>query len=160
MNQNVYPVLHNVSSAQRVREFAQLALGMECTCCIISQAKGAAATTGVPAAVKFLTKEGKTGLVYLETLVDALEILQPVKVVLLISKKFAKTRFDSSLVIEYAKTGKVLLVVGGTSPGLTRRELDMGDVSYIIGSNYDIGPIAQMAIALFAIEKQLNPDIK
>ncbi len=160
MDRNVYPVLHNVSSAQRVREFAQLTLGMNCPCCVISQAKGAAATTGVPAAVKMLTREGKTSLLYLENLKDASEILQPSKIILLISKKFAKTKFEPQLVIEEAKTGKVLLVVGGTSPGLTRRELDMGDVSYIVDSKYEIGPIAQMGIALHAIKSQIETGSK
>ncbi|MFX0207220.1 MAG: RecB-family nuclease [Candidatus Hodarchaeota archaeon] len=160
MDQNIYPVLHNVSSAQRVREFAQLALGMGCTCCVISQAKGAAATAGVPAAVKTLAREAKTSLLYLENLTDTSEILQPTKVVLLISKRFAKTRFNPQLVLEEARTGKVLLVVGGTSPGLTRRELDMGEVSYIVDKNYDIGPIAQIAMALYAIENQIEPNLK
>ncbi len=49
---------------------------------------------------------------------------------------------------------KVLIVIGGSSPGLTRKELDLGECVSIEGINQSLNPIALTSIFLYGLLTQ------
>jgi len=137
-------VLHNVFSPQRVVEAARIVYGLGYDVLVVTKASGSAAQLGVPEAQKIALRENKT-LIYLPDLPDAVDLLKPSHVLLVVPPRFSAKELLKAL---GDLQGRVLIVFGGAEPGLTKRELEMGLPVHIEGLE-DIGVVGTMAIALF-----------
>ncbi len=89
----LFVILHNVFSQNIVRNFTSTALALGCKTVIISRAHGAAAMSGVPEAQKIALKADGS-LLFFRDLGDALEILAPDVVYLVIADRFASQQID------------------------------------------------------------------
>lgn len=79
MRLEVIPVLHNVSSVQRVVDMARLSYSLGLDTLVVTKAYGGAAQSGVPEAMRLALKLGKS-LVVLPELRDAVNLLSPSQV--------------------------------------------------------------------------------
>ena len=67
-------------------------------------------------------------MLFFSDMEDILEALKPQKIYLLVSRKYGKKPIPYNKIATELKSNKVLVVVGGTSPGLTRKEMDLGEI--------------------------------
>ncbi len=152
----VIVVLHNVYSVQRVIEMAKLVYGLGFDTLIVSKAQSAAAQSGVPDAQKLALKKNKN-FFYLADLPDVLELFKPELVLMFVPKEYASEAYNPKQVIEVLNQGKnVVLVFGGSEPGLTKRELELGKPVFLEHVNEDIGPVGYASIALYELLKLLK----
>lgn len=152
----VLPVLHNVSSPQRVVELARAAYGLGFSVFVVTKPTGAAAQVGVPEAQKVALREGKS-LLILPDLEEAVEILKADAVILVLPRKLSDkplTQKFEELVSK--KVSRILLVFGGAEPGLSAREMALGEQVYVDGIEQDIGPTALAVLAMFLAKNLLT----
>ncbi len=142
----IIPVIHNVSSVQRIVDTARLVYSMGLNTLVVSKAYGGAAQSGVPEAMKLALKMGRT-LVVLPDLSDAIDLLQP-ETVVLITRDFAKERVKPSQV---EVRGKTMIVVSGSEPEFSPQELRLGRPLYIAGLERKVGAVAELALMLYGI---------
>ena len=147
---NIIPVLHWVFSQQKVVEAARTVYGLGYNVFVVTKASGSAAQVGVPEAQKLAMKLGK-GFFYLPDLPDAVEVFEPSLVILLVPPKYAEATLDPDEIKN--AHGKVMVVVGGAEPGLSKRELELGKAVTIEGFQDDVGSIGTLAIALYMIRR-------
>ena len=151
----VIPVLHNVFSVEIVRQFAKISYGLGFKTVVISKPSGAAAQAGVPEAQKIALKKGKV-LIVLNGIEDVIELFKPSLTIMITPKKYAKGEFAVDQVIsEIKKGGIVALIFGGSEPGLSAKELEMG-LPLHINVDDDLGPLGFAAITLHAISKHIT----
>lgn len=153
----LFVVLHNVHSPQRIKDMARLIIGFGLKSLIISKAEGAAAISGIPEAQKIMYKE-KRSLLCFPDLPDVIELLKPEETCIFAPQRFAKETYDPTKIATQLKEGKkILLVFGGSEPGLSKRDMDLGrTVSLdIVG---DIGPVGMAAVALYELLKSFKPN--
>ncbi|MHA1378495.1 MAG: RecB-family nuclease [Candidatus Helarchaeota archaeon] len=152
---NLFVTLHNVYSSQKIREMTELILGFGVETFIISKAEGSAATVGVPESHKMILKKGKN-LIFVKDLPDAIELLNPDDIFTFIHKPYAKNKFNVTDVINSINNNKkVMLIFGGSKPGLSKKELNVGNAVYLDLPS-DIGSIGYAAVVLYEILKNLN----
>ncbi|RLE99487.1 MAG: recombinase RecB [Thermoprotei archaeon] len=151
MSVDVIPVLHNVFSPQKVLEAARIAYGLGYRMFVVTKASGSAAQAGVPEAQKLAIKLGRS-FACLPDLPDALEVLKPARVLLVVPKKFGR---EPLLREAMCAEGRLLVVFGGADPGLSRRELEVGMPVFIDGVEGDIGSLGLVAIALYLLRCKL-----
>ncbi len=145
MDAKIIPVIHNVSSVQKLIDMAKLSFGFGYKMIIISKAYGSAAQNGIPEVFKIALKEGK-GVVVLPELKDAIELYNPKKVVL-IDKDNAKGEID----IENPLIDKDMLIVfNGSDSPFSPNELTFGEAYYIKGIKGRIGSVAEAALILYS----------
>ncbi|MHA1321875.1 MAG: RecB-family nuclease [Candidatus Helarchaeota archaeon] len=155
MINNLYVAIHNVTGIQKIKEFTQLLTGFQIKNIIISKAVGSAAMSGVPQAQKLVFKKGGN-LLYLEDIPDCIELLVPDEVYLFAPYPYSKNLFLPETIASKLKNDKkILLIFGGSDPGLSKRELEFGIASYI-ELPADIGTIGTAAIILYQIFKKLQ----
>lgn len=145
-------VLHNVYSVQRVIEMAKLVYGLGFDTLVISKAQSAAAQSGVPEAQKIALKKSKN-FFYLSDIPDVLELFKPEMVLLFVPQEYASSVYDPNEVLKTLEKGNVVMIFGGSEPGLTKRELEYGKAVFIDKIKEDIGPIAYASIALYELIK-------
>ncbi|HDO20912.1 MAG: RecB-family nuclease [archaeon GB-1845-036] len=147
-------VLHNVHSMQRVIEFAKICYGLGYYTLVISRPIGTAAQVGVPEAQKVAFKM-KGRLIVLPDLKDAIELLKPEKIILFAPKPYGKRRFNAEEIADQILKGvRVMVVFGGLEPGLSGRELSMGESVYLdVG---EIGAVGLAAVTLYEIKLALK----
>lgn len=148
---DVIPVLHNVFSPQKVVEAARITYGLGYKMFVVTKASGSAAQAGVPEAQKLAIKLGRS-FACLPDLPDALEVLRPSRVLLIVPKKFGK---EPLLKEAMDAEGRMLVVFGGAEPGLSRRELEMGMPVFVDGVEGDIGSLGLVAISLYLLKREL-----
>lgn len=153
MRIEIIPVLHNAYSTQRLIESARTVYGLNFKLFIVTKASGSAAQVGVPEVQKLAMKMGKS-FAFLPDLPDAIEILKPDKIILIVPKRYAST---SLVEVLKEATGRVMIVFGGSEPGLSKKELELGIPAYIEGVEEDLGPVGFLAIILYEI-KRLSMD--
>jgi len=154
--ERVLVVLHNVYSVQRVVELARVAYGLGFSTLVVSRAQGAAAQSGVPEAQKLALKKGRN-LFYVADLPDVLELFKPDLALMFVPREYAERAFDAGEVARAVAEGRrVALVFGGSEPGLSRRELDMGVAVYLEGADDDLGAVGTAAIALYLVRRELR----
>ncbi|MHC1591237.1 MAG: RecB-family nuclease [Candidatus Helarchaeales archaeon] len=152
---NLLVCLFNVYSIQKMREMTQLIIGFNLNTIIIAKAIGSAAQSGVPDINKMTIKHGKN-LIVLQDLPDVLEIMEPSKTYLFVPKPYGKKPFDPVEISKLLQDGeKILLVFGGSEPGLSKKEIDMGESIYL-DVDGDLGTIGTAAIALHEIKKNFS----
>jgi len=149
--------LHNFSSVNYCREFVKIALGLGARDIILSKASGTAATSGVPVAQK-LVHSKKANLLYLQGIDDSIELCQPDEVYLFIKKPFSKEIFNpENIAVSYKEGKDILLIFGGSEPGLTKQELDKGISVYFDKVN-ELGCLGEITLALYLLRNELQTD--
>jgi len=143
----VVPLLHNVYSQQRVVEVAKVVYGLGFKVFVVTKAVGSAAQAGVPEAQKLALKLDKA-FIYLPDLPDAIEILKPDRVLLVLPRKYAPTPISEAV---KEASGKIVVVFGGAEPGLTRKELELGLAVHPDGVEEDVGTTGLAAISLYLL---------
>ncbi len=137
-------VLHNVGSVQRLLDAAKAVFAFnDVELLVVSKPYGAAAQMGVPEAQKMAFKRGKSFMV-LPDLGDAVELLRP--------DKIYTVSWDYGKPAGTLKTrGRIMVIIGATDPGLTRKEALMGEPVYPVSSPAPLGPVAEAAIMLLLL---------
>ncbi len=138
---------HNSHSRKAVKFFADTCIGLSCRNIVFSKITASAASIGIPDAQKTIFKAGGN-LLFFSDVENILEALRPQKVYLLVSRRYGERAIPFTEIITDLKVGKVLVIVGGTSPGLTRKELDLGKCIFVDEVKTDINPIALTALFL------------
>jgi len=148
----LFVVLHNVHSTQRIKDMAKLAIGFGLKSLIISKAEGAAAVSGIPEAQKIMYKEKKSLLCFPD-LPDVIELLKPEEIWVFVPQRFAEETYNPGKIATQLKDGKkILFVFGGSEPGLSKRDIDLGR-AISLDMIDDIGPVGTAAIALYELMK-------
>ena len=151
MLDRVTVVLHNVFSVYRVLEMARLVYGLGFKTFIVTKASGAAAHEGVPQASRLAIKTNRN-FFYLADLNDFIELFKPDKAYLFVPKTYARDAFNFDEVIELLRDGKnIALVFGGGEPGLSRRDMEMGEAVYIAHIKDDLGAVPLASIVLYEL---------
>ncbi len=154
MLENLYVAIHNVTGIQKIKEYTYVLLGFQIKTVIISKAVGSAAMSGVPQAQKKIFKTGGN-LLYVEDIPDIIELLAPDEVYVVAPKPYAKNVFDAEDIAQKLKSNKrILLIFGGSDPGLSKRELEFG-IDIYLDVPTDIGTIGTAAIILYQIHTRL-----
>ncbi len=148
-------VYNNVGSAGKVESFVEVALGFNVVdLIVISRAYGAAAQAGIPAASKRVFREGGK-LLIVSDLKEAIELLKPDKVYVLEPKdRGGSEEMNYDELSKEILEKKVMIVIGGESPGNPLREQEMASKVVWVGSEKNIGPHASLGILLYEISKR------
>jgi len=153
--EQLFVVLHNVHSTQRIKDMAKLVTGFGLKSLIVSKAEGAAAISGIPEAQKIMYKE-KRSLLCFPDLPDVIELLKPEEICVFVPRRFAKETYNPSKIAAQLKEGrKILFVFGGSEPGLSKREMDLGRTMSLDVVD-DIGPVGTAAIVLYELMKSFK----
>lgn len=144
----IVPVLHNVSSVQRLVDFARLVYNLGLNELVVTKAYGAAAQHGIAEAGRLSYKLGK-GLVVLPDLSDAVELMKP-EVVLLVDPERAEEDVDVNPPVN---DGVMLVVFNGGEAGFAPHELRLGKPVYIKSVSERLGAVAEAAIILYQLTR-------
>ncbi|MCS7140017.1 MAG: RecB-family nuclease [Candidatus Nezhaarchaeota archaeon] len=145
-------------SVEVVRQFAKLCYGLGFKTFVVSKPSGAAAQAGVPEAQKIALKKNKV-FVVLSGIEDVIELFKPSLIVLITPKKHAKEEFNAKRIVDEAKSGCVVIVFGGSEPGLSAREMEMG-IPMHVGIEDDIGPLGFASIVLHTISYTIKKEAR
>ena len=149
--------LHNFSSINHCREFVKIALNLGARDIILSKATGTAATTGVPIAQK-LAYAKQANLLFLQNIEDSIELIQPDEIYLFIKQPYSKDSFDAESIVRSYHEGKnILLIFGGSDPGLTKQELEKGNPIYFDKLN-ELGCLGEITLALYLLRNEIEKD--
>lgn len=143
---------HNSHSRKAVKFFADTCVSLSCKNVIFSKITASAASIGIPDAQKTIFS-ASGNLLFFSDVENVLEALRPHKIYLLVSRRYGESPIPFNDIITELKVGKVLVVVGGTSPGLTRKELDLGKCIFADEVKTNINPIALTALFLGGLNK-------
>ncbi len=148
---------HNVHSPRKVEEMARTVTGLGARRLVITRALGSAAQEGIPAAHRLCLERG-TELHVFQDLKEALETLEPDVTFMAEDKEHGGTEpLDFDEVTELIERGKdVWFVFGSARPGLSKRELKLGDRAVYIATEGNIGEIGAAAILLHELRKRLD----
>jgi SpoU rRNA methylase family enzyme len=153
---NLVMTIHNVSSQQRLIELAKVFYGLGYVNLVVSRATGAAAQIGIPEVQKISLKTGGR-LIITADLEDAIDLIKPNTIILLTQKAYGKTAYKpEEIAMELSKGLTVMMVIGGLEPGLTSRDLSLGEPTYIQGIEGELGPVGLATIALYELKKHLE----
>lgn len=143
----VLPVIHNVSSAQRLIDMARLSYGLGLKSLVATKVYGGAAQAGVPEVMRMALKAGR-GFAVLADLRDFVEVMKPSEI-LIVSKEHARELIDPASPPVYE--GLVALVINGGEPDFSPQEVAVGRPVYIKGIEQKIGAVAEAAILLYSL---------
>ena len=147
---NIYVILHNVHSASKTIETAQVVYGLGFSNFVVSKAEGSAAQAGVPDANRLAMKM-KQNFMVLPDLKDALEVLNIEQPLLITSPVLTKDRLDLNQLSERVKSGeRIGIMLSGSSSSFSRKEMDLGECRSL-DAKVDIGPAGTAAIILYAL---------
>jgi len=145
--EDVIPLLHNISSVQRLLDFARLVIALGYEKIVVTKAYGAAAQHGLGELGRIAYKAG-TSLIVLPDLPDAVELLRPDEVII-VSKDHAREHVDPASPIE--ARGRVLVAFNGGDPDFTHQEASLGRPVYFRGLKSRIGPAGEAALLLYPL---------
>jgi SpoU rRNA methylase family enzyme len=147
---NIYVVLHNVHSASKIVETAQVVYGLGLSNFVVSKAEGSAAQAGVPDANRLAMKMKKNFMV-LPDLKDVLEVLSIEHPLLVTSPVLTRERLDFDQLSERAKSGeRIAIMLSGSNSSFSRKEMDLGECR-CLDARVDIGPSGTAAIVLYTL---------
>ncbi|MCE4605354.1 MAG: RecB-family nuclease [Desulfurococcales archaeon] len=146
----IIPVLHNVSSVQRLVDLARASYQLGFKALAVSKVYGGAAQSGVPEAFKLALKYGSSLLV-LPDLDDVVDALSPDRV-LIITPREPETIIDP--VSPPRLDGKVLIVFNGGETGFSPSEEKLGARTYIAGVDSRLGAVAEAGIILYTLSRR------
>ncbi len=146
---DIYIVLHNVHSASKTIETAQVVYGLGFSNYVVSKAEGSAAQAGVPDANR-LAMRMKRNFIVLPDLKDVLEVLKINHLLLVTSPMLTKNRLDLNQLFERVQTGeRHAIILSGSSSSFSRKEMDLGEC-FSLNAQVDIGPAGTAAIILYS----------
>ena len=147
---NLFLALHNTHSRNTVKLFADTVMNFSSICknVVFSKISAAAASIGIPDAQKTVLNTGGS-LLFFSEVTDIIETLQPQKVYLLVPPKFGKEVVPFNRIYDEIQKEKILVILGGSTPGLTRKELDMGECIYLEEVTSNLNPVAMTSIFLY-----------
>ncbi|AAY80034.1 RecB-family nuclease [Sulfolobus acidocaldarius] len=134
------PVLHNVTSAQKLIDFAKLVFSLNINYLVATKVGGVASNVGVPEVNKLAFKLGKT-FISLPDLKDAIELLSPDLVILLTSQ--AQKILETQV---FNDKNKIMLVFSGIENGFSKIDLSLGENYKLRNIDVEISPIASIAV--------------
>jgi len=147
---DIYIVLHNVHSASKTIETAQVVYGLGFSNYVVSKAEGSAAQAGVPDANR-LAMRMKRNFIVLPDLKDVLEVLKINHLLLVTSPMLTKNRLDLNQLFERVQTGeRHAIILSGSSSSFSRKEMDLGEC-FSLKAQVDIGPAGTAAIILYSL---------
>jgi SpoU rRNA methylase family enzyme len=147
---NIYVVLHNVHSASKVIETAQVVYGLGFSNFVVSKAEGSAAQAGVPDANRLAMKM-KQNFMVLPDLKDVIEVLSIERPLLITSPVLIKEPLNLDQLSERAKSGeRIVIALSGSNSSFSRKEMDLGECRSL-DARVDIGPSGTAAIILYAL---------
>ncbi|BFH73372.1 RecB-family nuclease [Sulfurisphaera javensis] len=138
-------VLHNVSSTQRIIDFAKLIFNLNINHFIVTKVGGVAAQAGVPEVSKIAYKNNKSFII-LPDLKDAIELFKPDAVYLFTQS--AEKKFTKELLKD---KNRVMLVFSGIETGFNKLELNLGEAVKIEGISNEISSVALAGILVYCI---------
>lgn len=144
-------VVNNVSSPQRLVDFAKLVYGLSNlrSNLVFTRVSGMAAQTGVPEVSKYLYRLGKPLLV-LPSPQDVVDLLKPDKILVL-----AKTEISRDInEVANELRGRVALLVNGSDSPPSKTELSLGDHVTVKELDPSSPPQAVLAIVLYVLMKK------
>ncbi len=147
--------LHNFSSANLCADFIQIATAIGAKNIVFSQASGRGAVSGVPLGQKEAMNRNANFFIF-QDLNDSIELLKPDKVYLFIRKPFSKEIFSAEKIKdEYMSGETILLVFGGSKPGLSKKDLSFGTPIYFSDLN-ELGVLGELTLSLYLIRKEIE----
>ena len=147
---NIYVVLHNVHSASKTVETAQVVYGLGFSNFVVSKAEGSAAQAGVPDANRLAMKM-KCNFMVLPDLKDVLEVLKIEHPLMITSPVLVKERLDFAGLSERMKSGeRVAVILSGSNNSFSRKEMDLGECRSL-EARVDVGPSGTAAIVLYTL---------
>jgi SpoU rRNA methylase family enzyme len=147
---NVYVVLHNVHSASKTIETAQVVYGLGFPNFVVSKSEGSSAQSGVPDANKLAIRM-KQSFMVLPDLNDVLESLNIDYTLMVTSPRLVKEHVDLGQLSEQTMSGgRVAIVLSGSNSSFSRKEMDLGDCKSL-EAEVDIGPAGSAAIILYSL---------
>jgi SpoU rRNA methylase family enzyme len=147
---NIYIVLHNVHSASKTIETAQVVYGLGFPNFVVSKAEGSSAQSGVPDANRLAIRM-KQNFMVLPDLKDVIEVLNFDYVLLVTSPKLVKERVDLEQLSQRTQSGeKIAIIVSGSNSSFSRKEMDLGECKSL-EAEVDIGPSGSAAIILYSL---------
>jgi SpoU rRNA methylase family enzyme len=151
--ENLYIVLYDVSSAQRLIDMAKLVYGLGFRQLIVVKAYGAAAASGIPEANRMALKLGK-GFAVLPSLRDFVDLYNPARIVV-VSREYGEPMAPDEIAAKLRTAEKpAALIFGGIDPAPGKEAINMGEAVYIAATETRLGPVAEAAIILEALRKQ------
>jgi SpoU rRNA methylase family enzyme len=147
---NIYVVLHNVHSASKTIETAQVVYGLDFPNFVVSKAEGSAAQAGVPDANRLAMKM-KNNFMVLPDLKDVLEVLKIEHPLIITSPVLVKERLDFAELSKKVKSGeRIGICLSGSNSSFSRKEMDLGECRSL-DARVDIGPSGTAAIILHSL---------
>ncbi|GAB6148388.1 RecB-family nuclease [Stetteria hydrogenophila] len=141
------PVLHNVSSIQRLVDTARLVYSLGLGELVVTKAYGAAAQHGLAEVGRLAYKLDRSFFI-LPDLKDAVELVRPDRV-LVVTLEHARARIDPANPPRLE--GVVLVAFNGGDPDFTAQEAALGEPVYIEGVDRRLGAPAEAALTLYPI---------
>ena len=142
----LFIVLHNVTSTQRIIDFAKLVFNMNgVNYFIITKAGGVGAQAGIPEVSKLAYKNNKPFIV-LPDLRDAIELFRPESI--FIFTQMAEKIFTKDLIRD---KNRVMLIFSGSEAGFNKLELSLGEAVRVEGLSNDISSVALAGIVVYCI---------
>ncbi len=153
MKQNIFLTLHNAHSRSIIVQFVQTASGFGFKNLVLSKATGSAATSGIPEAFRIAFPR-EANLLITSNISEAIDLIRPQNVYLIVSKKYAPEPLNLDEVKHQLSNGsKVMFVFGGSSPGLSRKDMDLGKARHVTLASEEIAPTAHLGILLDKLER-------
>ena len=150
---NVYVVLHNVHSASKTIETAQVVYGLGFPNFVVSKAEGSSAQSGVPDANRLAIRM-KNNFMVLPDLKDVLEVLNIDYSLLVTSPKLVKEHVDLNELSERCQSGdRIAIILSGSNSSFSRKEMDLGECRSL-EAHVDIGPSGSAAIIIYSLSTQ------
>lgn len=147
---NIYVILHNVQSASKTIETAQVVYGLGFSNFVVSKAEGSSAQAGVPDANRLAIRM-KQNFMVLPDLKDVLDLLNFDHIILITSPKLVKEHVDFDQLFQRALSGeKIAIALSGSNSSFSRKEMDLGDCKSL-EAEVDIGPAGSAAIILYSL---------
>lgn len=148
--------LHNVTSSQRLIDFARVVFNFDIKYLVITKASGTAAQVGIPEISKLAFKNNRS-IIILPDLKDAVELLKP-KETFLVSYNQGK-EFPNDILKDINKDESYYFVFSGIESGFTKLEQSLGTTVKISNISSDIGPAAMASIFLYCYLQQVKEKI-
>ncbi|MEO3992802.1 MAG: RecB-family nuclease [Desulfurococcaceae archaeon TW002] len=149
-NLELIVVVSNVSSPQRLIDFAKLVYGLSNlrSSLVFTRVSGMAAQSGVPEVSKYLYRLGKP-LLILPSPNDVIDLLKPDKVLVIAKTEISR---DIEEVVNDLK-GRVVLLINGSDTPPPKTELSLGEHVMVRELDPSSPPQAVLAVILYVITK-------
>ena len=144
-------LIHDVSSAQRLIDFAKLVYGLGFKILVASKVYGAAASSGIPEVMRLAIRKGKIFTVLSEAK-EAVELFEPEKVVV-VSREYGEPIEPNDLASKLGDYRKTLIIFGGIDPAPGKDVVGLGEAVYPIATESRLGPVAEAALLLYPLSR-------